>query len=166
MAVGWNASLLTFMFERLRGGRQGIIAQMRSDVDLFYRTFLTRVVANPRARALDRLPLLIACADVPGSGHKALALEDALVNDGLHFHGLLVVPPCSRLRVPAHEHVRERQATYVHDGTRLRRVHAIPIEATPDRAADYVMKAFRSGRLSYDDAVLVLPRSSSELTAA
>jgi hypothetical protein len=50
--------------------------------------------------------------------------------------------------------------------SRSRRVAAIdvrPVVGDHGRVVDYVLKTVLNGRLSYDEAVLVLPRSRGEL---
>ena len=84
------------------------------------------------------------------------------MNGGLHAHGVLLVRPCSRLRVRADEHVRENRELYMRD-RRLMRVDARAIRHSPGRALEYAFKAVLRGSVSYEDGVVILPRAQSEL---
>ena len=43
------------------------------------------------------------------------------------------------------------------------RIDVRPVVGDHERVVDYVLKTVLNGRLSYDEAVLVLPRSRDEL---
>lgn len=103
---GWQAYLLTMMFRQLGGRTPAVVEQMYAEAERLYRTFLPRVVRRPLSpRSLGMLPVLIAAPDVPvGKSNKPLA--QVSINDGLHVHGVLVVPPVSRLRATVAEHFR------------------------------------------------------------
>ena len=62
------------------------------------------------------------------------------------------------------QHVAEKQSIYAGRQTRLIKLHAKPIDVTPEIAADYAMKAIKSLKVAYDD-LLILPRVWSELTS-
>ena len=85
------------------------------------------------------------------------------MNGGLHFAGMLLVPPVSRLRTTVTQHFAENGKLYLKEQRRLDRIDVRPVETEPARVVDYVMKACSSGRLDYDDSVLLLPRANSEL---
>jgi hypothetical protein len=161
---GLTAHLMTFMYAPLSGSFKALLIQMRREIESVYKRFLTRVVRKPRSlTSRDRLPILIAAADLPGFRSRRSPLGFVLVNDGIHFHALLFIPPSSRLRESADEHFVRNQRGYVGDRSRIDRIDVRPIKSNPDRVVSYVMKTLRSGRLDYDEAVLILPRAVSEL---
>jgi hypothetical protein len=95
--AGWLAYLATMMFDHVPGSTSFVLAQMRDEVDRFYRRLVTRVVRRPAgASSAGRLPILIAAPDLRVS-KTGKSLRDVRVNDGLHLHGMLLVPPVSRL---------------------------------------------------------------------
>jgi hypothetical protein len=55
---------------------------------------------------------------------------------------------------------------YLRDRSTLDRIHVIPIDTDPGYVVRYALKALENGRLPYDDCVLVLPKSISELARA
>lgn len=164
IADGWQASLLTVKFHPLRGGPRAVLRQMTDEIERVYSTFLTHVVRNPRASSsIDRLPVLIACADLPVAKRDKKSVMDVTINGGLHFHGILLVPPASRLKETVEAHFAAERHLYLLDRGRLADIRVEPIEHDPGRVVDYILKSVRNGRLQYDDALLVLPRASGEL---
>jgi hypothetical protein len=62
---GWSGYFLTFMFNQLRGNRDGLLRQMESEVERVYATLLTRVVRDPtHEKNKDLLPRWIICPDL------------------------------------------------------------------------------------------------------
>jgi hypothetical protein len=165
--AGWRAYLVTMMFVSLPGRQSAVLEQMRDEAERFYRRFVTRVVRRPRsAGSVESLPLLLVAPDL-SVGKSDKPLRDVVVNGGLHLHGLLVVPPFSRLRLPADEHVRSAQSLYLsggEDGTpaRLKALDLKPVEGGVGCVVPYWLKSLARRRFGPDD-LLVLPRALSEL---
>jgi hypothetical protein len=161
--LGWSASLMSFMFRALPGGPAAVVQQMRREIEHVFTKFLTRVTRRPCSPAsADRLPVLIASPDLPVFKREKRPLHDIAVNNGLHAHGILLLPPVSRLRVPAGEHFRENQSAYADPRSMLDRIDVRAIDSNPEVVTDYALKALKSGRVDLDDLIL-LPRSVSEL---
>jgi hypothetical protein len=161
--AGFHPYLATFMFARLHGNRAAMIVQMRAEIERVYSTLLTRVVRRPLSpRSVGSLPILIGAPDEPGTRRAKLTIADVTLNDGLHFHGVLVVPPRSRLTTSVEQHFRDQQRLYVGDRTRLDRLHVVPVDQNLDDVVRYALKGLARGRLPYD-SIVVLPRSLSEL---
>src|SRR6266487_2551636 len=96
---GWNGYLLSFMFHPVPGATRSKLEIMGEAVYRFYATFLTRVVRTPNSIfQMSQRPLLIVAPDYPVPKHQKQKLSDVTVNDGLHMHGLLVVPWECRLK--------------------------------------------------------------------
>lgn len=162
MQEGWNPFFLTFQFRQLPGAQRAVLYQMRTGIELVYRRLITRVERNP-IKNTDRLPVLLACADAPVPKRSKKAISEVSVNDGLHQHGIILVPRQSRLREDLVSHLARHQARY-RAGTQLESIHAEPVNDNLERTVRYAFKAFERGRVDYDDAVLSLPRARSEIT--
>lgn len=162
---GWRAYLATLMFAQLPGKSTAVIEQMKASTELVYKKLLTRAVRWPRsAWSAGRLPVLVAAPDMPVGKHDK-PLAAVTINGGLHMHGVLMMPPFSRLRVPTDEHFRQKQAFYLGDRSHLRRIDLRPIKDDIEKAVDYALKNIRRGRFMIDD-LLVLPRARSEFRRA
>jgi hypothetical protein len=158
---GWNGYLLSFMFHPVPGATTTKLQIMGEAVYRFYATFLTRVVRNPNSVfQLTQRPLLIAVPDYPVPKHRKQKLSDVTVNDGLHMHGLLVVPWDCRLKEDVVTHLQKHDALY--RKAPLRRIDIQPIEEKLGFVVDYVFKSVKKRRVCWDDVIL-LPKSSSEL---
>ncbi|UPK26743.1 hypothetical protein [Bradyrhizobium sp. 195] len=162
MEDGWSAYLVTFVFDHLRGPRASVVGQMRDEVQRVYSTFVTRTHRKPRAIPIYQLPVLIAVADLPVA-KSARSNEPTSCNGGLHFHAVLLVPPLTRLKEPLAEHFKNQADLYAGPRKLVARIHVQPITSTPDCVVEYVFKTVLRGRISYDDALLVLPRANGEL---
>src|SRR5215204_195395 len=160
---GWDPYILSFMFQQVPGSRASVLKQMQRDVVRVYAISLTRIVRKPRHNAEQgRLPLWLAVPDLPVPKCQKLSLRDATLNDGLHYQGIALIPPGSRLKDGLDVHFRQHQALYVRPEHRLTRIHVKPVSHDPDYVTKYVLKSLSRQRFSLDE-VLVLPRSRSEL---
>jgi hypothetical protein len=158
---GWNGYLVSFMFHPVSGATRTKLDIMGEALYRFYATFLTRVVRNPNSIfQLSQRPLLIAAPDYPVPKHRKQKLSDVTINDGLHMHGLLVVPWDCRLKEDVITHLQKHDAVY--RKVPLRRIDVRPIEKNLGFVVDYVFKSVKKRRVSWDDVIL-LPKSSSEL---
>jgi hypothetical protein len=73
------------------------------------------------------------------------------------------MPPASRLKESLADHFEGKRDLYAGSGTSIQRIHVERVVEDESRVVDYVFKAIRNGRLSYDEAVVVLPRARAEL---
>jgi hypothetical protein len=163
--TGWKPYLVTLTFHHLPGKPEAVLAQMRDQAERLFRRLLTRLVRRPRGTDPALLPVFVAAPDLPvGKSHKPL--RDVIVNGGVHLHGVLLVPPGSRLRVSVDEHLRCEQTAYLVPAAGRPRVLAAidvrPIESDIEAVVSYAMKGIARRRFSPDD-ILVLPRAGSEL---
>lgn len=162
IVIGWEASFITVMFNQLKGGQIALMQQMIGQIERIYETFITRVIRKPRSVHIDRLPILIAMADMPAAKHKRQSVRDMLPNGGLHYHGMLLVPPNSRLRTAASDHFILNERNYLGDRWTVSHIDIEPVTtATTGRITDYMAKAYKKMLLD-DDTIVVLPRSSGE----
>jgi hypothetical protein len=161
--AGWSCNLVTFLFSQLPGPRTTVISRMKDEVHRVYSTLLTRVHRKPRTATTDELPVLIGVMDLPVHKHNKSSGPLVLCNGGLHVHALMLMPPVSRLKESLADHFREKPDLYTGLGSAIQRIDVRPVVGDHERVVDYVLKTVLNGRLSYDDAVLVLPRSRGEL---
>ena len=159
---GWEGYLITFMFKSLRGARQSVIRQMEKEVERVYATVLTRIIREPSKSPVAQLPLWIVCPDFPVPKHERAPLREVTINDGLHLHGIALIPPWNRMNCGLDKHLELSQRLYVRAGYSLGRVHAVPITHDPEYVVGYGLKSISRRRLDFDH-VLILPRSHSEM---
>jgi hypothetical protein len=161
--AGWSCNLVTFLFSQVPGTRSIINSRMKDEVQRVYSTLLTRVHRKPRTASADELPVLIGAVDLPVYKRDKASGPMVLCNGGLHVHALMLMPPTSRLKGSLADHFREKQEVYVASGRSIQRIDVRPVVEDHRRVVDYVLKTVLNGRLSYDEAVLVLPRARGEL---
>ena len=136
---------------------------MKDEVHRVYSTLLTRVHRKPRTASTSELPVLIGAVDLPVYKRDKASGPMVFCNGGLHVHALMLIPPTSRLKGSLADHFREKQEQYVGSGRPALRIDVRPVVENHSRVVDYVLKTVLNGRLSFDEAVLVLPRSRGEL---
>jgi hypothetical protein len=163
---GWSCHLMTFPFCQLPGPRGAVIQAMKDELHRVYSTFVTRTNRKPRTASPDELPVLIGTADLQVYKRVSTSSPLVLCNGGLHFHGLMLVPPVTRLEIPVEEHFRRHQDMYLGRRRLIQELDVRPVTETPERVVDYVFKTILRGRVSYDDGILLLPRARGELTSA
>jgi hypothetical protein len=161
--TGWSCHLVTILFSQLAGPRSVVVSRMSDEVQRLYSTFLTRVHRKPRTASTDELPVLIGALDLPVYKRDKASGPIVLCNGGLHVHALLLMPPASRFKGSLADHFREKHELYAGSGKSIQRIDVRPVVSDHGRVVDYVLKTVLNGRLSYDEAVLVLPRSRAEL---
>jgi len=149
------------MFHQIPGGKKAKLRSMNDALYRFYKTFLTRVIRNPHsAFHQDQRPLFFAAPDYPVPKHDKEWLSDIAINDGLHMHGILVVPLQSRLKKDLIGHIQQYRRLYLPPP--LRRIHIRGIEGNFGRVSDYICKSIKKGRNTWDD-VIILPKNRSEI---
>ena len=163
----WKPYLLSFMFDPLPGGEDRRLQQMARYLEDAYAIFVTRVVRNPtRKNRRGYLPIWLCSPDRPVIKHRKLSKEElatTYVNDGLHFHALLLLPPWSRM-IEVSDHFTKMQATYQSVAS-LARVDVAPITHDLDKVVEYVFKQNTKGRFDVAEN-FVLPRRRDELQFA
>jgi len=163
MNSGWDGYLMTLMFEHISGSCQEKIRQMHKEICRVYGKLASRVVRKPRSEKFAHLlPRGVFFPDVPGLKKSEQPLSDVTINDGIHFHGIIVFPKNSRLKAPLHEHFCENKRLYVRR-SKISRIHVQSIESDELFVTDYAGKALKRKRFSGDD-ILILPRTIKELS--
>jgi hypothetical protein len=160
---GYQPYLMTFLFNHIRGHPRWVSSKMLADVEHFHRTLLKWIVSNPRTAPIHPLPALIALPDRPIRKHLKQSLADVSINSGLHVHGIIAIPPRSRLTVELDEHVRAQYGTYTNPQyTRIRHIDVEKITSRPAYVTGYGLKALKNDPAVYD-SLLILPKSTSEV---
>jgi hypothetical protein len=158
----WEGYFMTFMFRHIPGPDQEKKRQTHKNLARFYGKLASWVVRDPKSpKFAHLLPKAVFFPDVPCYKREKRPLRDVKINDGLHFHGIILVPTRSRLKVPFLQHLRDKRKSYGQGSTLT--IHAEPIRDHHRFVADYAGKGVKRGRVSYDD-VLVLPRTGAELS--
>jgi hypothetical protein len=152
---GWSPYLLTFMFKPMTGR---VMEKMADEVERVYSIFLTRAVRKPRLSCCSDLPLLLAVPDLPVAKRQKSTLSDVSINDGLHVHGIMVVPRNSRLKTDVVVHFRKYEGLYVKN--RLLRLDVRPIEHNLEAVVDYAFKSVKRKKCDPDD-ILLFPKATA-----
>jgi hypothetical protein len=162
MDQGWDAYLFTFEFNQLPGPSPERMRLMKEYLFRWYGRLATRIVRTPRSpKSMPFLPKAILVPDYPVPKHKKKTLMEVSVNDGLHFHGLVLATRIgTRLQETLDVHMKLRGPTY--HTAELHHISVRPITHDPEYVTEYGMKALKRGRFSQDD-VLIFPRTVSEL---
>ncbi|MGH1569379.1 hypothetical protein ACRAWG_00365 [Methylobacterium sp. P31] len=167
---GWSVSLFTMMPDRISRDQRLIHPLVHGPVTRTFIRLITRVVRRPNSRfgmGKKPIPILIGAADLPVPKRRTDkgAGTDPDVDGGLHFHGLLAIPPDSRLRDQSvGEHFTKCDGVY-RQGGGIARIHIAPVD--PNTIGDvmqYCCKTICRGTLGFDESIVVLPRAPSELS--
>jgi hypothetical protein len=75
-----------------------------------------------------------------------------------------LIPDRSRLREPLQDHLQAHAHVYAIDGA-ISKIDVRPVTHGYDRVTDYVLKTIKRGSISYDEGMLILPRSRQELSS-
>jgi hypothetical protein len=168
---GWRADLVTMKFSHIPGNREHKILSMLDETERLYKTLVTHVERRPRSLgAFESLPVMIAAPDLQvAKDRQRCPVEPKRrrswiePNGGLHVHAVLLICPCSRLRVSVREHFAKKRKSYlryedfqVMSASRpvrrwpLQDIHVEPVESSPGQVVDYILKTVLRRALSYD----------------
>jgi hypothetical protein len=160
----WNGFQVTFMFNHIAGGFDKKCDAMEDEIDRVYRTLVPEVERRPRSPAgSKRLPILVAFPDYPQRKLERSSFLDVKINDGLHYHGVILVHTESRLKIGLDIYMREHWNRYIREKDALKTMYIQPIdEPTAKTAVGYGFKALE-WRIPDTDRIFVRPRAVSEL---
>jgi hypothetical protein len=158
----WCGSQISFMFNFISGGFDRKCTVMEDEIDRIYSTLVRHVERYPRTPSgAKRVPILIAFPDY--STKQGFGWQDMTINDGLHYHGNILIHTESRLKVRLDTHIKDHYRHYVRSGDVVRRIYVQPIdEKTARRVTGYGLKALE-WRIPDTDRLLVLPKALSEV---
>jgi hypothetical protein len=157
MDQGYKGYLVTFMFRHIPGNQQTVTRIMKRDIQYFYENLITRVVRKSRTSPDHKLPILIALRDRPVRKWTKQDLKDVIINNGLHFHGALLIPARARK-----DWYRKLDLEKIKAHSCIRNIHREPISSRPRYTAGYALKHLKYDADAPDD-IVVLPVSKSEL---
>ena len=160
----WTGFQVTFMFNHIAGSFNRRCDAMEDEIDRVYRTLVSQVERFPRSPAgSKRLPVLVAFPDYPHKKLDGSSHLDAKINDGLHYHGVILVHTESRLKIGLDIHMAEHEHRYVRPRDALRRIFIQPIDGRSAKTAvGYGFKALE-WRIPDTDRIFIRPRTVSEL---
>jgi hypothetical protein len=161
MDQGWHGYFLTFMFSQIPGSDASRLLEMKKHLGWFYGRLAKASV--PKASSMEWaefLPKMVLAPDLPVPKHSKVQMKDVTINDGLHWHGLMVVNPFApKMRGPLDLHIKENRGKYLVGS--IREVDVKPITSTPDYVTGYGLKSLKN-RFSTDE-IVIFPRNVSEL---
>jgi hypothetical protein len=107
------------------------------------------------------LPKVVLAPDLPVPKHSKVQLRDVTINNGLHWHGLILVNPLApKLPGVLDIHINENLGKYL-----VGSIHTIdvkPITHDPEYVTEYGMKGLKRSSFSSDD-IIIFTRTVSEL---
>jgi hypothetical protein len=158
----WRPYYINIMFQRLHGRHDQILAQMRRVIECrFYARLVTEFSRRPRAVSQrSRIPKFQLFPDLSVWKKKKVSLGRAIINETLHYNGVMLIPPVSDLNESPVALMKRLQRIFAGHG--ISRVHVEELNFTVDKNADYAVKTILSGRES-SDGIIVLPRTLDEL---
>jgi hypothetical protein len=161
-----DAYYFSFMFDHISGNEYQRKERMFGDVKRVHDILSRHIVRKPTSEAWEHLlPVFVVFPDYPVAKDEKSSIRAYNANDGLHINAIGLVPPppppylppgvrqhayfgkLSRLREPLDLHFQQLQQEYRTD--KLYRIDVTPI--SHGTMADYALKNFKNGKVSYDD---------------
>jgi hypothetical protein len=163
MDQGWHGYFLSFMFSQIPGSDASRMLEMKKHLARFYgRLAKASVPKASRPEWSEFLPKIVLAPDLPVPKHSKVNLRDVTINDGLHWHGLVLVNPLApKLQTSLDDHIKTNLRKYLVG--RIRTIHVKPITVTPENVTEYGLKSLKN-RFSTDE-IVIFPRTMSELPA-
>jgi hypothetical protein len=161
MDHGGHGYFLSFMFSQIPGSDVSRILEMKKHLGWFYGRLAKASV--PKASSpewSEFLPKVVLAPDVPVPKRSKSKLRDVTINDGLHWHGLMLVNPLApKIQEPLDLHIRQNRRKYLVGS--IREIGIIPITYTPEYLTGFGLKSLKN-RFSMDE-IVIFPRTVSEL---
>ena len=108
------------------------------------------------------LPKVVLAPDFPVPKRSKSNLRDVTINNGLHWHGLMLVNPLApKIQEPLDLHIRQNPRKYLAGS--IREIDVKRITYTPEYLTGYGLKSLKN-RFSIDE-IVIFPRTVSELPA-
>lgn len=170
IVMGFKAYLLTFMFNPLDGTKTIKKQMMEDEITATYYKMLTRMFRHPKNVPTNFKPMWIASPDLPVRKYNKDNYRDLVVNDGLHYHVIALIPLKTRLKQDLCDFIDINQSLYsgyVKDEGYTRYIHRLHCEPIKDNHAyvtSYGLKAIENGVMPPDD-LLILPHSKHEYSS-
>jgi hypothetical protein len=163
MDLGCHGYFLSFMFSQIPGSDASRLQEMKKHLGWFYgRLAKASVPKASSSEWIEFLPKMVLAPDLPVPKRSKVRLRDVTINDGLHWHGLMVVNTlATKLRGPLTLHIRQNLGKYLVGS--IRTIGVEPIIYTPEYITGYGLKSLKN-RFPTDE-IVIFPRAVSELPA-
>jgi hypothetical protein len=161
MDRGWHGYFLSFMFSQIPGSDASRLLEMRRHLKWFYgRLAKASVPKASSSEWSEFLPKVVLAPDLPVPKRSKVRLRDVTINDGLHWHGLMVVNPLApKLQTRLDLHIRQNLGEYLVGS--IRTIDVTSITYTPEYITGCGLKSLKN-RFSMDE-IVIFPRVVSEL---
>jgi len=157
MHDGWDAYMLSVLFDQLAGSRKAQIAQMNREIDRMYNRLATRMVRKPESPSwAGYLPIGFFVPDLPVPKNRVdqkSTIEDVSINNGLHMGGIVLANRWARIRCSLVKHFKEERDRYAIG--KIRSVEIEQITKGLETTTRYTFKSLTRYSFTPDD-VLVL----------
>jgi hypothetical protein len=159
----WKPYLMSFMYKPLHGNMNCVL-EMQREIYRCYCILIKRFARNPRSPYSQEylLPKLFAFPDRPVPKHAKKSRADVIINGGLHFQGIILLPPASRFKECLAQFLERKQSCFVNLSGKLTCLYAKEITHDLGYVVDYAMKSVKRRTVDFED-VLFLPKCVSEL---
>jgi len=147
----WNGYIVTFMFNHIPGTYDHKCRLMENAIERAYATLIRHVVHNPRSQSgRKKLLILYAFPDYPRTKMEPFKREDVSINDGLHYHGIVLTRIDTRLKVGLDRYIKENDQHFVSSFPNIRPPYrgARSRSGQPDCRCAPLKEIDRSGRPS------------------
>lgn len=138
---GKKVYLVTLMYRNIPRKLPSRLERMLSEAKWIETTLLHRVVRCPKSKkGKKKRPKIFGAPDCgPIKGVPELD-RYLLINDGWHFHMVVILPRKSRLKDDLAEHFRLNESVYLKPDKYLLRIHVERVTTRPRRVARYAFK--------------------------
>jgi hypothetical protein len=115
VAYGWHGYLLSFMFSQIHDLNTPRMEIMNKHLGWFYgRLAKASVPKASSPKWSPFLPKMVLDPDLPVPKHSKVQLRDVTINNGLHWHGLVLVNPLApKLPGNLDVHINETPGKYL-----------------------------------------------------
>src|ERR1700722_9417382 len=153
MAYGWHGYFLSFMFSQIHDSEGARMEEMKKHLGWFYGRLAKASVPKASSPKWSRfLPKVVLAPDLPVPKHTKVELRDVTVNNGLHWHGLILVNPLApKMQDRLNNHINGNLRKYLVGS--IRTIDVKPITYTPEYLTGYGLKSLKS-RFSTDEIVI------------
>jgi hypothetical protein len=161
MDRGWHGYFLSFKFSQIPGSDASRLLEMKRHLGWFYgRLAKASVPKASSSEWIEFLPKMVLAPDLPVPKRSKVRLRDVTINDGLHWHGLMLVNPFApKMRTNLDLHIKSNLRRYLSEN--IRSIDVQPITHEPEYVAAYSLKSLKT-RFSTDE-IVIFPRTVSEL---
>ncbi len=111
---GWEGYLITLMFKEIRGSEATKIEVMGRELErVCTLPFSPTCFVGQRRHQQREAPNPHRRTGLPGRQAPEVSLKEILTNDGLHFHGALLIHPDRRLKESVQDYFDTNMHVYV-----------------------------------------------------